>query len=465
MAMGKNYNFTNSGSGSSSTSSTDFNMNNGISLLSNPIRVSTPYIKVQIGDYIFGVYSEGQKIVNNKNVKTFTYPNYIQSLNIKKYNGQVNQYSLELRYPITQNSDPNYFEKVFSSVSETRKIIFSYGDMSAPTFLYKNEEAIITNVSSSFDFKGSSIWYTVTATSTCKLATSCSHNFCTTEFVGKHKPSDIIKLLLRRNSKYGLLDIFTGMKNLQQVESEGWLNTNDKIVNLQAKTNINVLDYISYLVSSMKSSSGGLYRMTIIDDTTGDYDGPYFKIVNATAASDTLDTYEVDIGYPSEVLVKSFTVNQNENYSILYNFSKKLNTDEYVSRIDDNGDIKQIYSPIISSNNSEQLSTAATSNWWKNVTEYPIKATMVIKGVLRPTILMSKVRLNILFYGKKHIYSGLYLITSQEDNISESGCQTTLGLTRVGGDKDFSYTSTVNTTSLQSNKTATSKNVSFAIMD
>ena len=28
-----------------------------ISLLENPIRVTTPFIKVQIGDYIFGVFS------------------------------------------------------------------------------------------------------------------------------------------------------------------------------------------------------------------------------------------------------------------------------------------------------------------------------------------------------------------------------------------------------------------------
>ena len=56
-----------------------------------------------------------------------------------------------LRYPITQDNDPNFFEKVFSSVSKTRKIIFSYGDLSAPTFLYKNEEAIILDIKNNFD--------------------------------------------------------------------------------------------------------------------------------------------------------------------------------------------------------------------------------------------------------------------------------------------------------------------------
>lgn len=416
--------------------STDFNMDKGISLLSNQIRVSTPYIKVQIGNYIFGIYSEGTKVVNNKVAKTLTYPNYIQSLEVKKYNGQVNQYTLELNYPVTQNSDPNYFEKVFSSVSDTRKIIFSYGDMSAPTYLYKQEEAIITKVSSSFNLKGSSISYTVEATSTCKLATAGSYNFCSGEFVGSHKPSDVIKYLIRQNSKYGLLDIFTGMKSVEQIESEGWLNVNDRIEHLEAKSNISVLDYINYLVSSMRSDSGGIFKLTVIDDTSGDYDGPYFKVTNSAVSTDTLDTYVVDIGYPSDVIVTEFNVSQNENYSILYNFNTTLNTAEYVSRIDDDGNISSVYSPVISSNTANQTSNASTINWWKNMTEYPIKATLKIKGVLRPTILMSKVRLNILFYGNKHVYSGLYIITSQVDNISESGCRTTLELTRVGGDDD-----------------------------
>ena len=49
---------------------------------------------------------------------------------------------------------------------------------------------------------------------------------------------------------------------------------------------------------------------------------------------------------------------------------------------------------------------------------------------------MSYVRLNVYFYGKRHMNSGLYIITKQTDNISESGCTTTLKLTRVGGADD-----------------------------
>ena len=77
--------------------------------------------------------------------------------------------------------------------------------------------------------------------------------------------------------------------------------------------------------------------------------------------------------------------------------------------------------------------TQADKTWWTTVTQYPINATVTIKGLLRPATLMSYVNLGVYFYGKKHTASGIYIITKQQDTINESGCQTTLSLTRVGG--------------------------------
>jgi hypothetical protein len=76
---------------------------------------------------------------------------------------------LALSYPVTQTDDPNFFEKVLSSVSKTRKIIFSYGDMSMPTYIYREEEAIITKVQSNFQLQGGIINYTISAVSSCAL--------------------------------------------------------------------------------------------------------------------------------------------------------------------------------------------------------------------------------------------------------------------------------------------------------
>ena len=418
-------------------------MSKGISLLENPIRVSTPFIKVTIGDYTFGVFKQDNNITKNSDgsyrlTSQFTYPNYIQSLQIVKVNGQVNQYTLVLRYPIDENNDPNFFDKVFSSVSKTRKIIFSYGDLSAPKFLYKNEEAIILDIKNNFDINSAVIQYNISAVSTCKLATASVFNFTGPEFTGDKKPSDIIKTLLRQNSKYGLLDVFSGMRNMDLVESMGLIRSDDCIVTLQNKQNINILDYLRYLVSNMRRSPSlsdkSLYKLVVVDDTSDVLGGPYFKVINTNESSDSLDTYQLDIGYPSNNVVTSFNIDNNESYSLLYEYSKKLNTNEYVSRIDDNGNISTIYSPNITSNNDIQLTNSNDLNWWKNVTQYPISATVTLKGLLRPAILMSKVRLSVLFYGKAHISSGEYIINKQVDTIDGNGCWTTLNLVRIDGD-------------------------------
>ena len=48
-------------------------------------------------------------------------------------------------------------------------------------------------------------------------------------------------------------------------------------------------------------------------------------------------------------------------------------------------------------------------------------------------MLMSYVKLNVYFYGRRHIASGLYIISKQIDSVDEGGCRTQLTLTRVGG--------------------------------
>jgi hypothetical protein len=49
-------------------------------------------------------------------------------------------------------------------------------------------------------------------------------------------------------------------------------------------------------------------------------------------------------------------------------------------------------------------------------------------------MLMTYIKVNVYFYGQKHISSGTYIITKQVDDISASGFRTTLSLTRIKGD-------------------------------
>jgi hypothetical protein len=58
----------------------------------------------------------------------------------------VNTYTLVLLYVIQPGDDPNKIDKIISSVSSHRRILLSYGDCNSPTFIFKEEEAIITNI-------------------------------------------------------------------------------------------------------------------------------------------------------------------------------------------------------------------------------------------------------------------------------------------------------------------------------
>ena len=413
-------------------------------LLSINSRVAVPMIIVKIGEYSFGLYNrtKANLEVNGRYYSAIkvTYPNYMKSLKITKVNGTVNTYELQMVYPITQNDDPNLIDKVLSSVSNSREIVFTYGDCATPSFMYRNEEAIITDVKSSIDVNSSKITYTITAVSSSLKSASGSFNF--PRYTNK-KPSDLIKQILY-NKTYGLQDVFYGMHSRAQVEQLGLIAGDDKAVTIEAQTNITVLKYLSYLVSCMSSVNDQTYAtykyaryvLTIHDDTSNVLDGPYFKvskILTNVSSSDSIEYYTIDIGYPNKDMVKSFTIDDSQAYSILYNYNGEVDRTDYVYRIDDTGNLTEIYSPTFSTNDTLLKTTQADRTWWSQLTQFPIHAKLTIRGLLRAAVLMSYLRVNIYFYGRRHNASGLFCITQQVDNISESGYSTELSLVRVGG--------------------------------
>ncbi len=409
------------------------------SLISYQSRVESPFVIIEIGDYTFG---HCEKIKNRNSLLQFnvTYPNYMTGINIKKINGAVNTYTIRMTYAITEADDPNMLERVFSSISETRKIKLRYGDWTLPNYIYKDEEAILTKVTSNVDFMNSKIDYTLTATSNALSITTILHDFP----AAFKKPSDEIKRILS-NKLFGLSDIFYGMQNLDESKLNTLIISDDKEVQLKAQ-NCSVLTYINYLVSCMTyqqdTSPSGLksyrYYWSTYDDINNELGGPYFKVVkvHANAVYNLgYDCYEVDIGYPSGNLVSSFTLDNNESWSILYGHSNKIKLPSYTYDIDNNGNITSTFSPAITKSAKYGTTVEESKAWWSNMTQYPISAKLTIKGLLRPALLMSYVKINTYFYGHKHISSGLYIITKQEDQIDSNGYKTILSITRVGGDE------------------------------
>ena len=431
------------------TAEGDIRRTQGAKLLSYPSLVETPFIILRVGDYSFGTYTKSGDLNTIANV---TYPNFIDSMSVQKVNGTVNQYTINLVYQIEAGMDPNLVDKILSKVGYDL-IYISYGDWSCPTFIYKEEEALITNVRSKVDFSQSRISYTITCTSNSIALAANTFNFP----ARNAKPSDIIWSMLYDN-QYGLLDLFTGMRSRDKVRSKGLLATNDHVVEIPSKEGMDPLTYLNYLVSCMSSTTNdsdsilrdSTYYLTINDDTRGELGGPYFTITEVKSETSTLatmDTYEVDVGFPSDNLVTEFSIVDDNSWALLYNYASQINNQQYMYSLDDKGHIVTRYSPNITTSTTGFITTEAQKAWWTNMTQFPITATLVIKGLLRPSMLMSYVRVNALFYGQRHISSGLYIITKQVDDISKNGYRTTLTLTRIGGDYDYisSVTKTVTT--------------------
>ncbi len=409
------------------------------SLVSAQNRVESPFIIAKIGDYTFGQCSDISSKNKLKQSGMVTFPNFMKSLRIIKINGTVNTYTLVMDYAITRNDDPNLLEKVFSSVSTSRKIVLSYGDWNAPSYIYKEEEGLITKVESNVDFQASKITYTIQCVSSALAMKAGIFSFPPRVA----KPSDVIKELLA-NEAYGLSQIFGGMSNMSKAAVSTFIAGDDRKVSIEAKQGVSVLDYIGYLVTCMVSDSdkGGAvksanYFWSVYDDVSNEYGGAYFKVIKVatnTTYNLTMDTFEVDVGYPSGNYVASFALKTDNTWSILYDYSEKISQPQYMYEIDDDGNIETYLSPVITASSSTLKTTEASKTWWTQVTQYPVTATLTIKGLLRPTLLMAYVKVNTYFYGNKHISSGLYIITRQEDIINDNGYRTTLNLTRVGGD-------------------------------
>ena len=412
-----------------------------IRLNSVPTLVESPFIIVTIGKYTLGSYTGNKTTTSLGMLAQVNFPNFVNSLNITKVNGTVNTYTIGIVYQIAPGDDPNLIDKIFSSVSATRKLSLSYGDWRNPASIYKEETALITNVTSSLDMSASRITYTVQCVSDALSLASAIYDFPAREA----KPSDIIKEMIKDVS-YGLLSVFKGMVDFQRVLTNGLIASNDKKVKIEARQNMNIIEYLNFLVGAMtpvdsKSEDtiiqAGNYYLAIHDDITNALGGTYFEVkeVKADTKVSNYDVYEVDVGYPGDNFVTQFSLTNNQQYTILYDYAGKIEQTKYIYSIDNNGQLSTQYAPSIARSKSLYKVTEQNKNWWTKVTQFPIEATLTIKGLTRPSILMSQVRINTVMYGQKHISSGLYIITKHQDKLDSNGYTTTLTLLRIGGDE------------------------------
>lgn len=410
-------------------------------LISTDNFIEAPFVIVKIGDYTFGNYTgKSEKNVLGTTLKV-TYPNFMKGITVSKINGQVNTYTVNMTYAITENDDPNMLEKVFSSVKNSREMTLTYGDWNSPSNIYREETALITSIKSNVSMQSSKIEYTISG-----VSNSLTLNSALYDFPERYaKPSDVIRELLY-NSSYGLNKVFTGMINKSQVNNNNLIASDDKQVRIPARSSTSTLDYISYLVENMSSTNtkknsevtDSIYQMCIMDDSINEFGGPYFKvkkISTSVSRSDETNAWEIDVGYPGKNFVTNFEITNDESWSILYDYKDKIDQSSYAYLINNEGELIVQDSPSLMRSRRKKIVTERNRTWWTQMTQFPITAKLTMKGLVRPTLIMDYIKLNVLFYGQKHISSGIYVITQQEDNINSSGFRTTLTLLRVGADR------------------------------
>lgn len=390
-------------------------------LLSYPTLVQAPTIVLNLNGVVIGGYGNFGDV----------YPNYINSMTVDKTNGKINKYRINLTYQVRFGEDPNFIDKLLSRTGFTNKIQILYGDSNGLK-MFRDDEALITDVTFNESVSSKTINYTITAVSSIISASSIKGNYASKT----DKPSNLIHDLFYSvsDTSRALLSALPGMSNVTLVNSSGLIPTNDEIVTTQPMMGVSPIAMLNYYVSGMyNSNTNSIYTLSFHDDTTNEFGGPYIKIteVGDTDTSALSGNYfEIDVGYPGENFVTDFSIDNGIYFPLVYKYNQNLS--RWVYDIDNDGNIFKTQTNPLISNNKFDRPNVVSIEWWKRVTEYPITASITIKGLLKPVMLGSYIRVNVLFYGNKDLASGLYAVTGQTDTISGNGYFTTLSLLRVG---------------------------------
>ena len=388
-------------------------------LLSYPALVEAPVIEITL---------DGITIGGRGNFGD-SYPNYLQSLTVEKTGNKINKYQIQLVHQVRAGEDPNFIDKLLSRTGYINKIHILYGDSQSPSNMFRDDEAVITDVSFNESVGEHCISYSINAVSSIITASSSLSVYPSKT----DKPSNMIRELLYSNDENSqlLLNALPGMRNKTLVESKGLIPTNDSIVTTQKITSASPLNMLNYYVQGMyNSQTNSTYYLSVHDDVKNEFGGAYLQINELSDNSANGNYFEVDVGYPGDNFVTNFSVNTDAYFPLVYSFNGKLSNWSY--DIDNGGNIRKTRTNSLLTNNNFYRPNVVDGNWWNKVTEYPITASLTIKGLIQPVILGSYININVLFYGNNDLASGIYMVTGQRDSLSASGYRTTLELVRMG---------------------------------
>lgn len=389
------------------------------SLSSYPNLVEAPYIEIDLNGITIGGYNHQED----------KFPNHVNSLEIDKINGRINQYTISLSHQVRAGEDPNFIDSLLSRTGVRNKIKIKYGDSAYGAF-FREDEAYIIDATYNEDVVSAKINYTLKAVSSVGAIQQAYFNFPGIE----SKPStEIIKMLYtNKTTSKPLLDLLGGMQNKLTVLNKGYIPTDDATMYIPGGSNMSLTERLQQLVSYMHDPNDptSSYFLTFQDDAQNN---GLFKItkVKKTGKGLTMpkNCYYLDVGYPGDSYVTNFSLDNDVYWPMYFEYAGSF--ERYNYDIDYSGNlIKTKINPLTIDSKYQSIDTKRM-NWWNFVNSYPVSASVTIKGLMKPIVLMENVYVYAQFYGKEDLASGLYSITGQHDSISGGGCTTTLQLLRV----------------------------------
>jgi hypothetical protein len=92
--------------------------------------------------------------------------------------------------------------------------------------------------------------------------------------------------------------------------------------------------------------------------------GSYFKVERVSYKTNQSDAFQIDVGFGNTgTIVTEFSVSDDENYSLLYEYNTQLDSRQYVKRIDNDGQVKLVYAPTVTSKNDDFITRPEDITW------------------------------------------------------------------------------------------------------
>ena len=390
-------------------------------LSSSPILIQAPYVEVDMNGIKIGGY-------NNSADK---YPNHIVDLTVEKINNKINTYTISMVHQVRVGEDPNIIDSVLSRTGYQNKVKIRYGD-SANGTIFKEEEAYVIDVTYNENVASANIAYTIKAVSSVGFV---KYSYMSYPAITSKPSTEITKLMYNSGqSSTQLQKAFKGMKNKQAVLGKKLIPTNDAVVNIPGLADASPYDRLVQLVANMRDSTNptGTYMLSFNDGTNNNSS---FKVTEVkrqnTTNKDVLtkNCYTLDVGYPGNTMITSFSLDNDVYWPLYYKYAGKVASYNY--DIDYTGKIIRTKVNPLDVDDKFQSKNVEKMNWWEYVRSYPVSASVTIKGLMRPTMMMENVYVFSQIYGQEDLATGLYSIIGQTDSVGGNGCTTTLKLLKV----------------------------------